>query len=72
MGTPGAMRIDKQQILELLRAKGDEAKTEQAARELPDELDTDEHAQVLSDYGLGPQEVIAKLGGGPLGGLTGR
>jgi hypothetical protein len=66
------MLIDKQQVLELLRAKGDEGKAEQAARELPDQMDTDEQAQVLSNYGLGPQELIAKLGGGPLGGLTGR
>jgi hypothetical protein len=66
------MLIDKQQVLELLRAKGDESEVEQAARELPDQMDTDEHAQVLSGYGLGPQELIAKLGGGPLGGLTGR
>ena len=34
--------------------------------------DTDDDVDLLSNYGLGPQEVIAKLGGGPLGGLTGR
>ncbi len=66
------MRIDKHQVLELLRAKGEQDKAEQAARELPDQMDTDEHADVLSSFGLGPQELVAKLGGGPLGGLTGR
>ena len=66
------MQIDKHQVLELLRAKGEQDKAEQAARELPDHMDTDEHADVLSSFGLGPQELVAKLGGGPLGGLTGR
>ncbi len=66
------MEIDKQQVLELLRWKGGEANAERADRELPDRMDTDEHAQALSDFGLGPQELISKLGGGPLVGLTGR
>lgn len=66
------MQIDKQQVLELLRSKGDDERVEQAEGELPDRMDTDEHADLLASYGLGPQEVIAKLGGGPLGGLTGR
>lgn len=71
------MQIDKHQVLELLRAKGEQDKAEQAARELaarelPDQMDTDEHADVLSSFGLRPQELVAKLGGGPLGGLTGR
>ena len=66
------MQIDKHQVLELLRAKGEQDKAEQAARELPDQMDTDEHADVLSSFGLGPQELVAKLGGGPLGGLSGR
>lgn len=66
------MQITKQQILELLRSKGDEAKVEQAERELPAQVDTDEHVELLSALGLEPQEVISKLGGGPLGRLSGR
>ena len=66
------MQIDKQQVLELLRSKGEEERVEQADRELPNQMDTDEHADLLSSFGLGPQELVAKLGGGPLGGLTGR
>ncbi len=66
------MQINREQVLELLRAKGDEAKVAQAERELPAQLDTDEHVELLSALGLEPQEVISKLGGGPLGRLTGR
>jgi hypothetical protein len=66
------MQIDKQQVLELLRSKGADDKLEQAERELPDSVDTDQHVGLLSQLGLEPQEVISKLGGGPLGRLTGR
>lgn len=72
MGSAEIMQIDKAQVLELLRSKGEGERVEQADRELPNQMDTDEHADLLSSYGLGPQEIIAKLGGGPLGGLTGR
>lgn len=72
MGIAELMQIDKDQVLELLRSKGEPDKVEQADRELPDRMDTDDDVDLLSNYGLGPQEVIAKLGGGPLGGLTGR
>ncbi|WP_245159955.1 hypothetical protein [Blastococcus sp. CT_GayMR19] len=72
MGTAELMQIDKEQVMELLRSKGEADKVEQADRELPDRMDTDDDVDLLSRYGLGPQEVIAKLGGGPLGGLTGR
>src|SRR4051794_31265603 len=72
MGIAELMQIDKDQVLELLRSKGEADKVEQADRELPDRMDTDDDVDLLSNYGLGPQEVIAKLGGGPLGGLTGR
>jgi hypothetical protein len=72
MGTTDLMQIDKEQVLELLRSKGEADKAEQADRELPDRMNTDDDVDLLSNYGLRPQEVIAKLGGGPLGGLTGR
>jgi hypothetical protein len=72
MGTAALMQIDKEQVLELLRSKGEGDKAEQADRELPDRMNTDDDVDLLANYGLGPQEVMAKLGGGPRGGLTGR
>ncbi|MEP6696561.1 MAG: hypothetical protein ABJA34_06735 [Pseudonocardiales bacterium] len=65
------MQIDKSQILELLRSQGDHQKAEQADTELPDRVDTDEHAGLLRKYGLQPQELLGKLGGSGLGGLLG-
>ncbi len=68
------MQFDKSQILDLLRSQGDGDKADQADRELPDRVDTDEHAGILERLGLNPADLVAKLaggGGGGLGGLLG-
>ena len=66
------MNIDKEQILELLRSQGDDAKAQQADQELPGEVDTDRDAGLLSKFGIDPMELVKKLGGGGgLGGLLG-
>ena len=46
------MQIDKSQILELLRSQGDDNKAQQADQELPQQVDTDQHAGLLSKLGL--------------------
>jgi hypothetical protein len=63
------MEIPKEQILDLLRQQGDHDKAGQADQELPDQVDTDRDAGILSRLGINPQDVIGKLGGGLLGGL---
>jgi hypothetical protein len=65
------MQIDKAQILEFLRNAGDQGKAAQAERELPDQVDTDQHAGLLEKLGINPADLIGKLGGGGLGGLLG-
>ncbi len=68
------MQIDKAQILELLRSQGKDQEAQQAHTELPDQVDTDQHADLLSKFGINPQELLAKFGGnlpGGLGGLLG-
>lgn len=57
------MQIDKQQILDLLRSKGDNQKADQAQQELPDKVDPDQHADLLAKHGVDPQELKGKLGG---------
>ncbi|MBT2594957.1 hypothetical protein [Arthrobacter sp. ISL-72] len=66
------MQIDKSQILEFLRSKGDNDKAAQAETELPDQVDTDQHAGLLSKLGINPADLLGKLPGGfgdTLGGL---
>ncbi len=57
------MQFDKSQILGLLRSQGDHSAAEQADGDLPDTIDTDQHADQLSGLGLNPQALIAKLTG---------
>ncbi len=65
------MNIDKDQILQMLRSQGDDSKAQQADQELPDKVDTDKDAGLLSKFGIDPMELVKKFGGGKLGGLLG-
>jgi hypothetical protein len=58
------MQIPKEQILELLRSRGEEGKASQAEGELPDQVDTEQHADLLQKLGIDPQDLLGKLGGG--------
>jgi hypothetical protein len=66
------MQIPKEQILELLRSRGQDDKVSQADSELPDQVDTDQHAGILERLGLNPGELIGSLGGGGAGGIAGK
>jgi hypothetical protein len=61
------MQIPKEQILEFLRSRGDNDKASQAEGELPDQVDTDQHAGLLEKYGIDPQDLISKVGGSGIG-----
>jgi len=66
------MKIDKNQIIELLKSQGDHDKASQADSELPGQVDTDKDAGLLSKFGIDPMDLVKKLGGGGgLGGLLG-
>jgi hypothetical protein len=62
------MNIDKNQIIQLLRQQGS-PQADQADQELPDQVDTEQHGDLLAKFGLNPQELMGKLGGGGLGNL---
>jgi hypothetical protein len=61
------MQVDKNMILDLLRERGQQDQVAQADQQLPDQVDTDQHANLLQQFGLDPQELIQKVMGG--GGL---
>lgn len=66
------MQIDKQQILEFLKNRGDNDKADQADRELPDKVDTEKDSGLLSKFGIDVGDLLKKLPGGlgdKLGGL---
>lgn len=67
------MKIDRDQIVGMLRDRGDHQRADEAERELPREVDHEEHSGLLDRFGLDPQEVLGKItGGGGLGGLFGK
>jgi hypothetical protein len=58
------VEIPKDKILELLRERGEGDKAEQADQELPDQVDTEQHGDLLEKYGIDLQELAGKLPGG--------
>ena len=65
------MEMDKDQIVQLLRSKGQDAKADQARNELPDKVDPEQNSDLLSKFGIDPQELLGNLGGGGLGKMLG-
>ena len=63
------MEIPKEKVLELLRSRGDDDKTDQADQELPDNVDPERDSGLLSKFGVEPSELLGKLGGGKIPGL---
>jgi hypothetical protein len=58
------MEIPKDKVLDLLREHGKDDQVDQARQELPDQVDPEQHAGLLQKFGLDPQDLIGKLGGG--------
>ncbi|MBO0886107.1 MAG: hypothetical protein J2O39_06470 [Acidimicrobiales bacterium] len=58
------MQFSKQEILNLLHSSGQSQQAEQAAQELPDQVDHEGHAGLLQKFGINPSELLGKLGGG--------
>ena len=63
------MQIPKEQVLDFLREQGKSGEAAQAERELPGQVDTDRDAGLLEKFGVSPQEILSKLGGGGIPGL---
>ena len=58
------MKFPRDQILDVLRSQGKDDQIDQASQELPDQVDTEQHADLLRRFGLDPQDLLGKLGGG--------
>lgn len=63
------MEIPKAQVLDLIRQQGKSDQASQAEQELPDQVDPQRDSGLLSKFGIEPQDLIAKLGGGGIPGL---
>ena len=61
------MKLDKQELLTLLRTQGDNDIADKAESTLPAEIDTDRDGDALDALGLDRTQLMAKLAGGGFG-----
>jgi hypothetical protein len=54
------MEVPKEQILGLLRSRGDKARAGHADHELPDNIDLERDSGLLSTLGVDPGELLAR------------
>jgi hypothetical protein len=57
------MEIPKDQILQLLRDRGDHDKAKDADQQLPDRVDPDQHGDLLGKLGINPGDLLGGIGG---------
>ncbi len=51
------MRVKKQTVVEFIKARGDKERVGEAEQKLPDVVDTDEHADLLAELGVEPDDL---------------
>ena len=56
------MEIPKDKIVQLLRERGDHDRADQAEQELPDQVDDQQHADLLSKHGIDSRDLVGKPG----------
>jgi hypothetical protein len=56
------MEIPKDKILELLRNRGDQDKADRANEELPDQVDTEKHRDLLDRLGIDAGSLLGGIG----------
>jgi uncharacterized protein (DUF2267 family) len=57
----GTMQFDKQTVLDLIRDQMGSEHADQAAQQLPDQVDHETHADVLQQFGVNPQDLMTRF-----------
>ncbi|GAA4399035.1 hypothetical protein GCM10023168_05760 [Fodinibacter luteus] len=57
------MEVDRQEIVDQLRGRREDELADRAERDLPEQVDTDEHAAVLHQLGINPADLLGGIGG---------
>jgi hypothetical protein len=55
------MKVSKHDLVQLLRTQGDNGTANRVAEALPDEIDTDRDRELLTNAGLDPARLAARL-----------
>jgi hypothetical protein len=61
------VKLDKQELVKVLRTEGDNDTADKVDSDLPAEIDTDRDAGALDALGLDRTQLMAKLAGGSFG-----
>lgn len=56
------MEIPKDKVIQLLKERGEHDKAAEAEQELPDNVDHEEHSNLLEKHGIDPKELAGKIG----------
>jgi hypothetical protein len=57
------MQFDKEAVIDLIRQQAGSGQADQAARDLPDQVDHEQHADLLQQFGVNPQDLLSRFGG---------
>jgi hypothetical protein len=55
------MQFDKQTVIDLISEQMGSAHAEQAAQQLPDQVDHEQHADLLQQFGVNPQDLMTRF-----------
>ncbi|MGY2083399.1 hypothetical protein [Blastococcus sp. SYSU DS0539] len=61
------MKLDKQELVRMLRTEGDNDTAEQVEGRFGDKIDTDRDGDALAEMGLDRTQLMSKLAGGGFG-----
>ncbi len=64
----GPVKLDKQELVRVLRTQGDNDTADEAESSLPDQIDTDRDGDALASIGLDRTQLMATLAAGGFGG----
>ena len=53
------MQLDKQFVIDELRKRGQNEHVQKAIQELPDKIDHEQHAGMLTQFGIDPGKLVA-------------
>jgi hypothetical protein len=55
------MQFDKQTVINLIEEQMGSQHAEQAAQQLPDQVDHEQHADLLQKFGVNPQDLMSRF-----------
>jgi hypothetical protein len=58
------VEINKEQIVSVLRERGESEQASRAEQELPERVDTDRDQNLLERFGIDPSDLLSRVTGG--------